>query len=447
MSTMTTTTEAYAEQFAQRASAVGREHPAWLRDIREEAFARFEDRGFPTVHDEAWHYTNPQPLANTEFHLSDLDVTQVSPEQISRFRLGGGNEALLVFVNGRFAWHLSDLTTLPEGVRVTSLSQALAAELPVVRHHLTRYAGYKDNAFVALNTAFAEEGAFVEIPRGAVVETPIHLLFVSCANQRPGVAHPRILILAGENSQFRVIEHYVPLGEGVYFNNPVTELVAGENVVGDHCKVVRESERAYHVATLQIHQARGSNIASQTICLGGVLVRNDINPVLNGEGAFCNLDGLYMLDGKQHADNHLRVDHRSPHTSSREFFRGLLGGNSRGVFCGRIIVRPGAQKTDAKQTNMNLLLSERAEVDTKPQLEILADDVKCTHGATIGQINPDAVFYLRSRGIDEESARSLLVYAFARESLASVQDPRLRAQLEQLVLSRLPNGELLRGLA
>ncbi len=446
---MTTTadiTDACAEKFARYAGLLDGELPSWLLPIREAALAQFTKQGFPTVRDEEWRHTNITPLAETEFESADPDATRVSPGQIRRFRLGAGNETALVFVNGYFAEHLSDVAALPKGVRVMDLAKALAADLPAVRNHYARYAGIGKNAFAALNTAFAGRGAFVEIPRGAMVETPIHLLYVSC-EEEPTVAHPRNLIVAGEGSQFRVIEHYVALDQGVYFNNVVTEVVAAENVVGDHCKVIRESNRAYHIATLGIHQARSSHISSQTICLGGALVRNDINSVLNGEGAHCDLDGLYMLGGKQHADNHLRVEHRSPHTSSREFFRGILDDRSQGVFCGRIIVRPGAQKIDAKQTNKNLLLSDRAQINTKPQLEILADDVKCTHGATIGQIDEDAIFYLRSRGISEDAARSLLTYAFAGESLAQVRDRRLRAQLEQLVLSRLPNGELLRGLA
>ncbi|MFH1417568.1 MAG: Fe-S cluster assembly protein SufD [Planctomycetota bacterium] len=446
MTTIMDITDVYAEKFSRHTEFVDGESPLWLSPIREAALAQFTKQGFPTVRDEEWRHTNVAPLAETEFDPADQNETRVSPEQIGQFRLGDGNEALFVFVNGRFAEHLSDMATLPAGVRVMDLSDALAANLPAVQDHFTRNAGTASNAFVALNTAFAGHGAFVEIPRGAIVETPIHLLFVSEAGDRPTAAHPRNLIVAGEGSQFRVIEHYVALDQGVYFNNVVTEVLADENVVGDHCKVIRESDGAYHIATLQVRQGPCSNISSQTICLGGAIVRNDIALVLDGEGAQCELDGLYLLTGKQHADNHLRVEHRTPHTSSREFFRGILDGRSRGVFCGRIVVQPGAQKTNAKQTNMNLLLSDQAQVDTKPQLEIFADDVKCTHGATIGQIDEDAIFYLRSRGIGEDAARSLLTYAFAGESLARVRDQRLRGQLEQLVLSRLQNGELLRGL-
>jgi Fe-S cluster assembly protein SufD len=326
-----------------------------------------------------------------------------------------------------------------------NLAEALAADLPVVKEHFARHASYWDNPFVALNTAFAEDGAVIEIPPGVVLDTPVHLLFVASAEERREVAHPRNLIVAGDHSRFCVIEHYVALHGGVYLNESVTELLAGDDAVGEHCQVVRESDQAYHIATLHMRQGRSSRISSQTVCLGGALVRNDINSVLDGEDAEIALDGLYWLAGAQHADNHLRVEHRSPHTSSREVFRGVMDGESRGVFCGRIVVRPGAQKTNAKQTNMNLLLSGRAQVDTKPQLEILADDVKCTHGATIGQVDPDSVFYLRARGIAEDTARNLLVYAFAREGLGQVPDERLRGQLDEVLLTRMPDGELLRG--
>ncbi len=446
MTTITEMTDVWVERFARESQSLDQRIPTWLQSRREEALGRFTEQGFPTIRDEDWRHTAVTPLTERAFESADPDTASVLPEQIRLFRLGDDKEALLVFVNGYFAEHLSDVSALPQGVRVMDLATALAADLPAVKNHYARYAGVGKNAFVAMNTAFAGRGAFVEIPFGTVVETPIHLLFVSNPGDPPVVAHPRNLIVAGENSQFSIIEHYVSLNGGVYFNNVVTEIVAAENAVVDHCKVIRESDEAYHIATLQVYQHRVSSLSSQTICLGGALVRNDINPVLDGEGAYCDLEGLYMLAGKQHADNHLRVEHRTPHTSSREFFRGILDDRSHGVFCGRIIVRPGAQKTDAKQTNKNMLLSDRAQIDSKPQLEIFADDVKCTHGATVGQLDGDAVFYLRSRGISEDAAHSLLTYAFARESLAHVRDRGLRAQLEQLVLSRLPNGDLLRGL-
>lgn len=448
MTTMAETTSKYERLFIRRRENERRSVPGWLTAVQGNALDRFMRQGFPTVRDEEWKYTNLADLANTDFVLADPDVIRITPQQIEPYRLGPEREILLVFVNGFFAEHLSDTRGLPDGVAVWSLADALAGKRSIVEDHFERYNHDGYSALVDLNTAFTENGAVVDVAAGALVETPIHLLFVSCMGDSPIMAHPRVVIVANDNSQVGVIEQYVALGEqDVYFNNVVTDLRAADGVVADHCKVIREADRANHIGTLQLSLGRSSTVSSQTICLGGGLVRNDINPLIEGEGADCNMDGLYMLGGKQHADNHLRVEHRQPHTSSRELFRGILDDHGRGVFSGRIIVRPGAQKTDAKQTNMNLLLSPHAKVDTKPQLEIFADDVKCTHGATIGQIDPDAVFYLRTRGLSEDAARSLLIYAFAREGLARVSDERLRAKLDNIVLSRLSHGELLREMA
>ena len=289
-----------------------------------------------------------------------------------------------------------------------------------------------------------EDGAFVYVPKGKVVVEPIHLLFLTTASERALVTHPRNLIVAEPSSQVTVVETYAGLGDGVYFTNAVTEIIARENSVIDHYKIVREGGAAFHMATLQLHQERSSTVDAHTVCLGGILVRNDINTVLDGEGCECTLNGLYLVIGKEHVDNHLVVDHASPHCNSREFFKGILDGHGRGVFSGRIIVRKDAQKTDAKQTNRSLLLSQDARVESKPQLEILANDVKCTHGATIGQVSEEALFYLRSRGLSKEAARSLLVFAFAGECLDRVRIKPLRAQLETLLLARLPQGNLLR---
>jgi Fe-S cluster assembly protein SufD len=329
-------------------------------------------------------------------------------------------------------------------VQVISLGSAMQAGSGVVERHVGRYVDYEDQAFAALNTALMEDGALIHIRKDAVVEQSIHLLFVSTTKGAKQVTHPRNLIVAEANSQATIVESYVGLNGDAYFTNAVTELVAGENAVLDHYKIERESVAAFHIATLRIHQERNSNVTSHAVSLGGALVRNDIHTVLDGEGCECTLNGLYMIVGSQHVDNHLLVDHAKPHCNSRENFKGILDQNSRGVFSGRIIVRQDAQKTDAKQSNMSLLLSEGAQVESKPQLEILADDVKCTHGATIGQISEEAIFYLRSRGISEEAARSLLVYAFAQERVEQIRIDALRTQLEALLFAKLQQGELLR---
>jgi len=414
--------------------------PTWLRDLRASAFDRFTAMGFPTTSHEEWRFTNVAPIAATTFEFAD--DAQLTRRHLAPLLFDGGS--LLVFVNGRYAPDLSSGDSLPRGVKVTSLAQAIAGEDPLLRTHLADHADHREQAFAALNTAFMEDGALVRISRGMVAAAPIHLLHVSIAGDRPTICHPRHLIVAEENSQATIVESYVGLGEGTYFTNAVTEIIAGQNAILDHYKVERESDAAFHVATRQVHQFRDSNVSSYTASFGGGLVRNDINAVLDGEGCHCTLNGLYVLDGSRHVDNHLRVDHAKPHCNSWEFFKGVLSDASRAVFTGRIVVHKDAQKTDAKQSNMNLLLSKDAQVDTKPQLEIFADDVKCTHGATIGQVDKEAIFYLCTRGISRQAARSLLIYAFAGESIGQIRVESLRDQLQDLLSARLPCGDLLR---
>jgi Fe-S cluster assembly protein SufD len=381
-------------------------------------------------------------------------------------------------VNGLYQPALSTVDTLPRGVKVGSLAAALDTDFERVETHLARCARFEDHAFVALNTALMEDGAFVHIPRGVVVEEPIHLLFIGTAGADPMVSHPRNLIVAEENSQATVIESYVggqvfgcsgvqvfgsdkdapafdvagpehlntrtPEHPIPYFTNAVTEIIAAENAVLDHYKVQRESEAAFHVATLQVQQGRSSNFTSHSISVGGALVRNDIRVVLDGPGGEATLNGLYIVNGRQHVDHHTVIDHAKPHCNSHELYKGILDGHATAVFNGKIYVRPDAQKTDAKQTNQNLLLSRDAVIDTKPQLEIFADDVRCTHGATVGRLDEDALFYLRSRGIGLAEARSLLTYAFASDVLARIKVEPLRTQLEELLFARLsksPPGE------
>ncbi|MCH8319816.1 MAG: Fe-S cluster assembly protein SufD, partial [Acidobacteria bacterium] len=281
-------------------------------------------------------------------------------------------------------------------------------------------------------------------PRGEVIQEPIHLLFLSTAAEEAVAVHPRNLILVDSNSQVTIVESYIGLHKGVYFTNSVTEIVAAENAVVDHYKLHQESKKAFHIATLQVHQDRSSSVRTFNATLGGKLTRNEVNVVLDGEGAECNLDGLYLISGSQHVDNHTRLEHAKPHCDSREMYKGILDEKATGVFHGRIVVLPGAQKTDSKQTNNNLLLSDEALINTKPQLEIYANDVKCTHGATIGQLDPDALFYLRSRGIDKITARSLLIYAFASQVVNRIKVDLVRTELDDYLFSWLPAGHLVR---
>jgi len=423
----------------------GQNGASWFLPTRKAAIARFAELGFPRTKDEEWRFTNVSPIAKSVFEPATPPASVPSVRQLSRFALGDG--PAITWVNGWYAPELSSVGSLCHGVVARSLAEAMAHEDAVVKKHLARYTRYENQAFAALNTALLEDGAFVHVPRGIALEAPIHILYVSTPESGPFTAHPRNLFVVEDNAQATIVESYVCLGEGGYFNNVVTEIVAGNGAVVDHHKIQRESRDAFHIASMQSHQMRDSNVASHNMSFGGGLVRNDVNARLDGEGGYATLTGLTLLDGSRHVDNHLYVDHAKPHCGSREFYKAILEDQGSSVFSGRILVREDAQKTDAKQTNQSLLLSPDAEVQSKPQLEIFADDVKCTHGATIGQVDEEAVFYLRSRGIPAKTAKSLLVYAFAGESITEIKLDALRAQLEELVLHWLPQGKLLRDIA
>jgi Fe-S cluster assembly protein SufD len=339
---------------------------------------------------------------------------------------------------------LSALTAVPNGVHAGSLGAAVKAGTAVelTQQHLARYARGEQNAFAALNTAFLADGAFVYVPEGIVVEQPLEVLFIATAigrgkDEAPTVSHPRSLIVIGRGARATVIESYAALADGVYWTNAVTEVVVSEGARAEHYRVQREGRRAYHVATTHTHQGRDSSLALHAVTLGGSLARHDITTVLDGAGAELILNGLYVLGGTQHADHHTVIDHAKPHCASHEFFNGVLDEQAHGVFNGRIIVRPGAQQTDSKQTNNNLLLSTEARADSQPQLEIHADDVKCTHGSTVGPLDQTAMHYLRSRGLSPETARSLLTYGFAAEILGRMERADVRARLDRLVRDRL----------
>lgn len=431
----------FLEEFELFEKGRGGNGQSWFTPVRRAAIARFAELGLPTTSDEDWRFTNVAPIARTTFRLSEPGVARVSLGELEPFLFG--ETCRLVFVNGHFSRELS-LAPPAKGLRVAGLAELLNRDA-VVRSHLTRHARYQDQAFTALNTAFLDDGAVVEIAPGAVIEAPVHLVFVSTAGAEPTVSHPHTLVVAGAASQATIVESYIGLGTGTYFTNAVTEILAGDGAVLEHYKIQRETTEAFHVGTTQIHQQRSSTVRSLNVSLGAALARHDVTTVLDGEGGDCTLNGLFMAGGSQHVDNHLRVEHAQPHCTSWEYYKGILDGKAKGVFTGRIVVFKGAQKTDAKQTNMNLLLSEDAQIDTKPQLEIFADDVKCTHGATIGQIDPDALFYLRARGIEDRTARSLLIYAFASETLGQIKVEPLRRQLEAVLFDRLPEGARLRG--
>jgi Fe-S cluster assembly protein SufD len=408
---------------------------------RSEALARFIDVGFPTTSHEEWRFTNVAPIARGGFQLAEPHAVKVQPGHLSDLSFGQATGTRLTFVDGQFRPDLSAMSGLPTGITVSSLSAAVAAGNVVVRQHLGRYADLAD-PFTALNTAFIEEGAFVHIPAGTVVEAPIHLLLITSAAAGRTVTHPRHLIVAEASAT--VVEHYVALDNTtVCWSNAVTEAYVGKNAELHHYLLERDSLAGFAIQTLRVEQERDSRFESHTVLLGGQIVRNNIHVELVGENCNSTVNGLYLPTGTQHHDNHMRVVHAAPHCDSRQFYKGILKDKAHGVFSGRIVVRPGAQKTDAKQTNRNLLLSDDAVIDTKPQLEIYADDVKCTHGATTGRIDEAALFYLMARGISRVDAQGLLIYAFAHESLERMTVLPVRAALEKLLIEKLPQTSMM----
>jgi len=426
----------YLDTFTEFTKRAAGSKLSWLHKLREDGFARFCKTGFPTTHDEDWRFTNVSAIARTQFALAKESQTQPSPSDLKSWTIQGVT-ARLVFIDGQFASELSLIAALPAGVEISNLKHQIATKPEAIAAHLGHYLDIQRDPFSALNTAFLEEGAYVHVHRGKVLDAPIHLLFVSTENESPIMSHPRNLLVFEDESQGTVVEEYVSLGGGTVLSNSATELIAGENATVSHYMIEREHRRAFNVSTLRIQQERSANVASHSLLLGGGLVRNNVHPVLAGEGGECLINGLFVGEGRQHLDNYMYVEHAQPHCSSRQFYNGILDGHAHGVFHGRIVVHKDAQKTDAKQTNRNLLLSDDAQIDTKPQLEIYADDVKCTHGATIGQIEENALFYLRSRGIDELAARRLLLLAFASECLDRMKAGAARDYAERLIHKHL----------
>jgi Fe-S cluster assembly protein SufD len=412
-----------------------RRFPTWVNELRRTSIMRFAALGFPTPRNEDWKYTNVAPIAQLPF--KPAVKPSLASVDAARFAFTGLGGSRLVFVNGHFAPELSAISKLPRGVKIGSLAAAMDSDADLVKQHLDRYASATDHAFRALNAAFFADGAFLYVPKGVVVEEPVHLVFVAAASENGTAVHPRNLIVAEAGSQIKVVESYVSVGSAAGFTNAVMEIAVGEGANVEHCKFQDESRDAFHVATIQSSLARDSRFTSHSISIGAQIARHDINTVMTGEGVECVLNGLYVASGSQLVDHHMIVDHAQPRCASHEFFHGILGGKSRGVFNGKIFVRPGAQQTDAKQTNRNLLLTDDATVDTKPQLEIFADDVKCTHGATVGRLDEDAIFYLRSRGIPHSAARRMLTQAFASNILARIGVEPVRKQLDELLQGRL----------
>lgn len=411
--------------------------PAWLLPLRKAGMARFAELGFPTVHHEDWRFTNIAPLAKLPFKSAADSAGAAAQAVLEKYVFTHLPGPRLVFVNGHFHAALSTVGKLPDGVKVTSLGAALKTDSASIEQLLGRFAVTDDNSFAALNQAFFLDGGYVHIPAKQAVAEPVQLVFISTAGQSGDTIQPRNLIVAGAGSKATVIESYLATDSAAYFTNAVTEIVAGDNAALEHVKFQDEALDAFHLATIAGNLGRTSNVNVHSFALGARLSRNNIRAKLVGEGLECVLNGLYLTRGEQLADHHMIVEHAQPHCASHEYFNGILDDKSKGVFHGRIYVHPAAQKTDAKQTNKNLLLSDDATADTKPQLEIYADDVKCTHGATVGQLNDESIFYLRSRGLSEDTARRMLIHAFAGEIIARVKHVAVREELDKVIWDRL----------
>ena len=432
----------YASRFAHFEKGLNGASQTPLHALRRRGFAAFAAQGFPTTAEEEWRFTSLAQIAATQFHPAvGYGETVMTEQDIRPWSLARTGGIVLVFINGHFSAGLSSIAPLPPGVNVGSLAAALARDPALALRYLSPERGGEDT-FTALNTAFLVDGACVHVEDGVTLQEPVHILSLSSSGGTPLLAQPRHLIIAGDRARLSVVETYAGKGTGVYLTNAVTEIFVGEGAAVEHDKLQMENLNSYHVGTTLVSLGGGASFTSNAINLGGALVRNNVNAVFGGERAECTLNGLSVATGTQHVDNHTVIDHAAARCESHELYKSVLDGSARGVFNGKIFVRQDAQKTDAKQTNKTLLLSDDATIDTKPQLEIFADDVKCTHGATVGQLDEEQVFYLRARGIGESEARDLLTFAFATDVINRVHVDALREKLDALLHSRLRQGRV-----
>lgn len=433
----------YAAKFDEFERTLNGESKTPVHALRRDALARFAALGFPTTADEEWRFTNVLPIARVRFTPGvAVDPGTIAPGDVERLSIAGA--ARLVFINGLHVPALSSHPPLPQGVRVGSLAKTLRDDPALVGRYLAQQVRSGENAFTALGTAFLRDGAFVYLEDNAVLETPVQCIFLGTGSAGPVVCSVRNLVVVGNGARASIVETYAGTGAGIYWTNSVTEISLGRGTVVEHDKVQTESGGAFHTGTTHVRLEEGSVFTSNAVSMGGSIVRNNVTAVFGGENAECTLNGLSLATGTQLVDNHTVIDHAVPHCASHELYKAILDGSSRGVFNGKIFVREDAQKTDAKQTNKTLLLSDDATIDTKPQLEIFADDVKCTHGATVGQLDEDQVFYLRARGIGEADARDLLTFAFASDVINRLHVEPLRARLDAMLRTRLQQGRVAR---
>ena len=431
-------TQGYLQEFGARSGTATVDGPEWLDAQRRAAIERFALTGFPNSRDEEWRFTPIAPITKAAWRRSNGSAHDLTREDLAPFVFGHPEWTTLVFVDGAYSEALSSTIAVGQGVLVGSLSDAFKSNSPVLERYLARQAPIESSPFTALSTAFMRDGSFLHVPRNVDLARPVHMVFVSTSKAAGAVTHPRNLLVVEAGAQASIIESYVTLAEGAsYWTNAVTEVVAGPNSWIEHTRIQRESERAYHVGLTHVEQERDSHYRSFSLAMGGALARHNLTARLNGENVETLMYGLYLTRGQQVVDNHTAIHHDQPNCRSWEVYKGVLDGHSRAVFNGKVFVKPEAQKTDAKQTNRNLLLSDDAKVDTKPQLEIFADDVKCTHGATVGRLDDIALFYARSRGVPSTIAQLLLTYAFAAEVTSEVVLQPVREELERLVRERL----------
>jgi len=445
MSSRTEKQNRYLQEFHKLEKSLPGQGYSWLEKIRCSAIERFVELGFPTEKNEEWIFTNVDRIAETAFKpFAGTVPKNISPEKIKSHVLGTGiarSAYELVFLDGQFSSELSSPQLSEKGVKAGSIASFLSEHPGLIEPFLGQQADSHGRAFTALNSAFFNDGAFVQIAKGVEMDRPIHLLFVKTSSGRtsdaktaaPAIIHPRILIVAEESSRASILESYVGSGSDVYFTNTVSEIVLGENSHLEHCKLQLESRKAFHIGSLDVRQEANSTFTSHSISIGAALTRNDVNSMLSGSGAHCTLNGLYTVQAHQHVDHHTSIDHASAHCTSRELYKGVLYSKARAIFNGRIVVRKDAQKTDAEQSNKNLLLAEDALINTKPELMIFANDVKCKHGATIGRLDPGMLFYMRSRGIAEEQARSMLIFAFADEMINRIKDAAIQGRVRKVL--------------
>ncbi len=439
------TVDPTAERFMQR---MGGDRPgdnvAWIADVRQQAAASLAANGLPHTRIEDWKYTSIKPITKRDFARPDAQSATADAAAVEALRIPGLDTHRLVFINGHLAASLSDRGAGGDGLRLRSLAATLAEDPEVLRDRFATLAPSDFSGFTALNTAYADDGAVIEVAPKARIDKPIELVFVSTHQDEPVAAQPRVIVHGGNHAEFSLIEHFVGLDDATNLTNVVTEIDLDVGARMTHHRLQRESRKGFHIGSIHVRQADNSRYESHNIQIGGQLSRTDINTDLNAEGAETLFNGLYLLNGRQHSDTHTRINHNKPHTYSEESYRGILNDRSRGVFNGRVYVAKDAQQIQAYQQNDNLLLSGSAEIDTKPELEIYADDVVCSHGATVGRLDEMMLFYLRSRGVDEEAARGLLLYAFAEVTVNKMGLEALQTWLQGFVIDELPQSERVR---